>query len=254
MSVYQDGNFLLSAKDAASGAGTVGFYSSGTASARFSDVYVDDFRSSAPVVYRFSFLSSRFKNFVDHFGSFEKKTWRVALPGSANVAPLINAAGLISAAPTEAELRTYDGLVAQLPGLSASTPVVRVTRVEQGANAIAFLVQSPEPLDWKRIGLNLLRAPLKSTSYAEVPLRVLRKADGAGLVIVSPVASGSLLPSGEYRLVFTYRRDNRANDPKSELLSEAGVSSPEEATLDLPWQTDQAQQSADNLIELLVPA
>jgi len=54
--------------------------------------------------------------------------------------------------------------------------------------------------------------------------------------VPAPNSAGSLLPAGEYRLNFTYRRNNRANDPESELLSEAGNAAPEQATLDLPWQ------------------
>ena len=41
---------------------------------------------------------------------------------------------------------------------------------------------------------------------------------------------GSLLPQDEYRLVFTYRRNNRAVDPDSDVLSEAGDSAPEEVS------------------------
>jgi hypothetical protein len=59
-----------------------------------------------------------------------------------------------------------------------------------------------------------------------------------------------LLPRGEYRLVFTYRRDNRAKDQNSEVLSEAGNTSPEEAILDLPW-TVQPEQGAEELVEML---
>lgn len=68
---------------------------------------------------------------------------------------------------------------------------------------------------------------------------MLRKADGAGLVIVSPSpnAAGSLLPPGEYRFEFTYRRNNRAKEPESDILSEAGNTAPEVVTLDLSWET-----------------
>jgi hypothetical protein len=49
------------------------------------------------------------------------------------------------------------------------------------------------------------------------------------------IVSGLLLAPGEYRLLFTYRRDNRALEPQSDLFSEAGNSAPEEAALNLPW-------------------
>jgi hypothetical protein len=150
------------------------------------------------------------------------------------------------------ESRAYDGLLALVPEVAA-TPVVRVTRVQQNGDAIAFLVQSPEPLDWKRMSVKLLHSPLQRSN--EVLINLLRKSDGSGFIIVStgPTPSGSFLPQDEYRLVLTYRRDNRTNDRNSDVLSEAGITAPETATLILPWPTQQ-KQSAKELAELLVPA
>ena len=229
--VYQDGSLLFDETASTGTDGTIGVHCAGSASARFTDIYVDDFRSVAPVVYRFSFRTSRFRSFVDHLGSFENKIWRVEVAPAANVAPLIAAAVNSSGPPSEAESRAYDALIKQLPAVSATVPVVRATRVEQSGSAIAFLIQSPEPLDWRRINLQVFRAPLATSTYTPITTRVLRRADGAGLFIVS----GLLLAPGEYRLLFTYRRDNRALEPQSDLFSEAGNSAPEEAALNLPW-------------------
>ena len=228
--VYQDGKLVIDVTDATISSGTIGVLTAGTASARFTDIYVDDFRTTAPVVYRFSFPTSQFRNFADHMASFENRVRVAQLAPAANVAPLVAAAGLVLTPPGEAESRAYDALVKLLPGITAA-PVVRATRVEQGASAIAFLIQSPEPLDWKRIDVQLLRGLTPVTS------KVIRKADGAGLFIVSPAqnSAGSQLPQGDYRVVFTYRRNNRSFDPDSDVLSEAGVTTPEVATLDLPW-------------------
>jgi hypothetical protein len=230
--IYQDGILVFAVENATIDGGTVGVHCAGASNARFTDVYVNDLRSSAPIVYRFSFLTSRFRNFADHLGSFENKTWRVELPPTANVASLIGAARPVSDPPSDAESRAYDALLAQLPPVALS-PVVRATRVEQNGSGIAFLIQSPEPLDWSRIDLQVLHAPLKSGTYTPVTARVLRKSDGSGVFIVSP------LTPGEYRLVVTYRRDNRAIDGNSEVFSEAGNTAPEQATLDIPWETQQ---------------
>src|SRR5205085_9521627 len=194
------------------------------------------FRCYATVVYRYSFLTSCFMNFVEKQNRFDKKTWLATLDYSSNVASLIAAAVSPSAPIDEAESRAYDALAAQLPE-PASAAGVQVTRVELNKNAIAFLVRSPEALDWSRINIQMLQAPLGTKQFAEITARVLRKTDGTGLFIMSPPASppGSLLPQDEYRLVFTYRRNNRAVDPDSDVLSEAGDSAQEEVSLDIPW-------------------
>jgi len=111
----------------------------------------------------------------------------------------------------------------------------KLTIFEELNDAIAFLVQSPEPLDWTRIDLKVQRKQL--TQYVDISFKVLRKADGSGLMIVSTgsTPSGSFFQQGDHRLLFTYRRDNRTKDRNSDVLSEAGDTSPEIVTLDLPW-------------------
>ena len=59
---------------------------------------------------------------------------------------------------------------------------------------------------------------------------VLRAADGTGLAVTLP---GSALQSGTYRLSLTYRRDNTAAEPGSDVLSRAGDTSDESAVLDV---------------------
>jgi hypothetical protein len=261
MNVYQinelgETELLLTATDATIASGSVGFYTSGRSTAKFTDIYVDDFSNAAPVVYRFNFLSSRFKNFKEQMESFGNQTRIVTIDDRANVAPFVSAARAIGDAVADAESRAFAGFLALVPGVVAA-PVVQVTRVHQGTNAIAFLVQSPEALDWTRIDVKvLLRAGLQSTQFTNLPVKVLRKADGAGLMIVSTgsTPSGSLFPQGDYRLVFTYRRDNRGVDKDSDVLSEAGDTSPEVVTLNSPWPGVQTPVKSVQLKELLVPA
>lgn len=185
MRVYQDGVLVFERTDATIATGSVGVYCAGNTSARFTDVFVDDFRALAPVVYRFSFLTSRFENFADHLGSFGNKISRVEIPAGVNVAPFIAAAVPWSTPASDAESRAYDGLLMLIPAAQAS-PVVRVMRAEQNGSVIAFLIQSPEPFDWRLIKLQ------------PVPQRVLRKSDGSGLMIVVPAAN-------EYK--FTYLQE-----------------------------------------------
>ena len=234
--ISEDGMHIMTIDDPATKKGGIGLFSSGNQNARFTDVIVDDFSNTARVVYRFSFLTSQFKNFKDHLASHDEKIRLSQLLPSANVAPQIAAAAAVTEPLKEAESRAYDTLFAQLPNVESAASSVKVTRVEQNANAIAFLVQSPEPLDWKRINLQLLQGP----TFSQLTSKVLRKADGTGLFVVAPAVSpaGSLLPPAEYRLVFSYRRNIRAIDSESELFSEAGNTGNEEAALEVPWVTE----------------
>jgi hypothetical protein len=43
-----------------------------------------------------------------------------------------------------------------------------------------------------------------------------------------------VIPPGQYRLGFKYRRDNRAQEPDSQIFRQAGSSDPEQVTIDIP--------------------
>ncbi|HWJ42217.1 MAG TPA: hypothetical protein VNR67_02185, partial [Solirubrobacterales bacterium] len=72
---------------------------------------------------------------------------------------------------------------------------------------------------------------LPASAFAPVAATAARSADGTGLLIVP--AAGPL-PKGTLRLSLAYRRDNTAADPGSQVLTQNGNRSPEEATIDLP--------------------
>lgn len=59
---------------------------------------------------------------------------------------------------------------------------------------------------------------------------MLRRADGCGFAVTAP---GSPLASGTYRLTLTYRRDNTAHQPGSDILSRAGDTTDEVVLLDV---------------------
>lgn len=65
-----------------------------------------------------------------------------------------------------------------------------------------------------------------------VPIKVLRKADGTGMVIIGAVPTRPL-----YQLQFTYRRNNHAVDPGSIILKESGLSDDEVVMIEIPWTT-----------------
>lgn len=163
--VYQDGALVFDVNDTAIAQGGIGLYCWRNTGARFSDVRVDDFRKQAPTVYRFTFTTSLFTDFFHHLHSFQDETWVVPLEPLADVQSLVAQAVLPATPPSEAEARAYDALAERVLGSSArQNPLrVEVTRVEQGGEWLALLVQSPEPIDWKRTGLEILhterRAP-----------------------------------------------------------------------------------------------
>jgi hypothetical protein len=76
--------------------------------------------------------------------------------------------------------------------------------------------------------------------FTPVPFTVLREADGTAFFVFVPSAPppGTQLAQAQYQLRLTYRRDNRALQPDSQLLSEAGQRTDENVSLDIPWGTN----------------
>ena len=82
------------------------------------------------------------------------------------------------------------------------------------------------------------RSFFRSSRYAPVQdVKVLRRADGCGFFLAqaSTVPEGSRFERAEYRVKLTYRLDNTAVDPDSQIQREAGRSDPESTRIDLPW-------------------
>jgi hypothetical protein len=81
------------------------------------------------------------------------------------------------------------------------------------------------------------RAFIPSPYTRTASIKVLRKADGTGTVVflhgIQPGAG--LTPT--YQLHLTFRRNNRAVDPSSVILTESGLSDDEVVTIDIPWAT-----------------
>ena len=78
--VFVDGTICLEAQDTTHKSGCVGLYCGQNVKGRFSDVRVDDLRATAPTVYRFKFVTSRFADFRHHIHSFPDSVFVAALP------------------------------------------------------------------------------------------------------------------------------------------------------------------------------
>jgi hypothetical protein len=157
--VYQDGAPIFDVTDNSLGLGGIGLYCWANKGARFSDVRVDDFRKEAPSVYRFKFTTSRFTNFFHHLHSFQDETWHASLASVAGITAEATRAVLPASLPSEDEFRAYDSLATELLGPAAKRDPheVQVTRVEHSGDALAFLVQTAEPIDWMRTDLEVQR-------------------------------------------------------------------------------------------------
>ncbi len=198
--VHQDSEPVFSVVDESLENGGIGLYCCANEGTRFSDVWVDDFRQQAPIVYRFKFTTSQFSNFFHHLHSFQDETWVVDLPPGepadatiselldAAVSPILNPTNVAQIAIQDAEAKAYEALAEHVLGTSAhqNPPELQVMRLERNGTAFAFLVQSPEPIDWHRTAIEVLRAP-RSASVFEVP----------GAVKLTDVSLGTTQPNEE---------------------------------------------------------
>lgn len=163
--VYQDGALIFDVTDTAHPSGSIGFYCHDNGSVRFNDVRVDDFRQTAPVVYRFQFTTSRYANFFHHLHSYQDETWRIAVEGVPDALPVMAKAVTPITSPNEDEARAYETLATTMLGPAArkNPPEVQVSRVEIDGAPLALLVQSPEPIDWLRTEIELRQTSLAQT-------------------------------------------------------------------------------------------
>jgi hypothetical protein len=165
---YLDGRPLFDLTDATFSSGTIGLYCRNNPHARFAEVWVEDFRPAAPVAYRFQFVTSRFTNFFHHLHSYQDETWRASVAGVEGTAPALRKAVSPSTPVTDNEVRAYEALATAVLGPAAkqNPPEVQVTRVDIDGAPMAFLMQSPEPIDWLRTEIALSGTSLARTEPA----------------------------------------------------------------------------------------
>ena len=171
--IYQDGALVFAVDDQALSSGKIGLYSWKNPGVRLSDVRVDDFRRTAPIVYRFKFTTSKYANFFHLVHSFEDATWKATLDPAtaldAQITTALAAAADPTLAPADPETRAYESLADLVLAEAArqEASVVEATRVERSSQAIALLIRSPEPITWDRAAITVLRSP--SLTLAATP-------------------------------------------------------------------------------------
>jgi hypothetical protein len=156
--IYQDGEPVFQIANAAIDRGRFGLYAWADAGARFADMRVDDFRTSAPVVYKFQFTTSKYVDVFHHLHGYQDETWGTALAGAVDISAQVAQAVAPPAPaglPADSETRAYDALADALLGAQAhaAPPELQISRVEQNGTPLALLVRSPEPIDWARATL-----------------------------------------------------------------------------------------------------
>lgn len=72
----------------------------------------------------------------------------------------------------------------------------------------------------------------------QTSIRIARAADGTGFAILAPDSmKNSILEAGQYRLRFTFRRNNTIYDTDTLILSKQGKTTDEIVHFDVPWKT-----------------
>jgi hypothetical protein len=172
LAVIVDGESIFAVSDAEHAQGGIGLYCWAMQGARFSDIRVDDFRAAAPVVYRFTFITSRFANFYHHLHSGNDRAWRVALPDNTGLAEALAAAATPAALPaaiSDPERRAYEVLAGKIAGTAAraDTKQVEATAATFGGGIAALLMRTAEPIDWSRTTLAVSRASGAGPAFAD---------------------------------------------------------------------------------------
>jgi len=214
---------------------------------------------NARPLYQWSFVSSAFLNFADHF----------RLPGRVRSAPLTAAgeqwlahavAAVAAGDPWAAtgnerlqrralEVEAFDGLVGQITIDRALPAVVELTAIVDGGDTWAMLLSSPEPFDWDRIAIALTRRsvvftppgclrglfawifPRRPLPALTVPqdVRLIRDADGSrALLLAMSNAQTGAFGDGDYTLTAIFHRDSGGALP---VLSQQGRTTDEQGTI-----------------------
>ncbi|MGN8106875.1 hypothetical protein ACTJLB_02670 [Paraburkholderia sp. 22098] len=199
--VYEDGGLLFDVADGAHPTGGIGLYCWAMQGARFADVRVDDLRAAAPVVYHFSFTTSRFADFFHQIGSGSGRTWRATLADdaglAAGVAAALPCAGL-PAAIADSEWRAYATLAEKIVGPAArqDTDRMEATAGMLAGGVPAVLLRTAEPIDWARTTLAVHRAAGAGPAFAE-PADAVPATAPIRIADWSPAPAGPPTPAGE---------------------------------------------------------
>lgn len=158
--IFQNGEMVFAVEDGAISTGTTGMYSWASEQVRFNEIRVEDFSEHATIAYAFEFTSSNFANFYHHLHSFQDERWE--LETGTDFSNARSAAQPSNKQTSEDEFRAYDALAEELAGGAEEVvPEVQVQGLFQSGDAIGWWLQSPEPILWDRVEINLQHSDLQ---------------------------------------------------------------------------------------------
>jgi len=158
--IYLDETLLFDVVDATLKSGGVALQCTTSKGAAFSDIQVHDFSQTAKSVYHFPFTTSAFVDFFHHLHSFDDECWPAtcALTDAELAALDARSAAKQNSAVGDDEARAFQRLADDVLGTSANQLPARteITRIKRkgGKDGAAFLLRSPEPIDWMRTSVS----------------------------------------------------------------------------------------------------
>ena len=193
-----------------------------------------------PPLYSWSFVSSEFRNFADHFklggrvrrAKIRGLTWtqfRTSLKDALAAGDPWLAGGAERERRRAVETRAFEQLFASFDVGRSLPTVVELYALVAGAETWGVLISSPEPFDWERLRLALTVPPGTTLPGRPVRLRTVRDADGTRAIAVAMGIRGlTKFVAGTHTLAGTFKR---AAVPGLPVLSERGSSADETATI-----------------------
>jgi hypothetical protein len=195
--------------------------------------------------HRFSFVTSRYRDFAEHMASFDGHIWveDIATPANSTLQTLVAAARAAGMTPDPAEPALFEQLYYDVLGLpQRELPrTVEWSEIRSPGGGVALLFSSPEPVDWRRVDLQVRKRVQTSTGpglpgvplNADLPIETVwvRHADGTKALVFFPsnTAAAGPLPTGRLRISYTFNRVSSGLPS----LSVAGNTSAEFATHNL---------------------
>ena len=175
-----------------------------------------------PPLYMWSFTTSAYLNFVDHF----------SLSGPVRDATIAGRTG-----PDWAVASTSSPFESIFADLAVERPLpqgLELHRLVEGGKTWGVLLSSPEPFATERVRMQLVYAPTPDVDPTTMPHCLRWDADGTRAILVrlQPGGVATYLPPGSYVLLATFRRD--LGVPGAPVLSESGSVADE--TAEIAWE------------------